>query len=231
MPRATLNGITLAESDRTVIVEGNHYFPSESVNRDLFRESETTTHCLWKGDASYLSVEADGARVEDAAWYYPEPNAGGGEHQGPRGLLRQQGRGRGPGARAAVAEASSVAWGGGERRSAMMNGELRRQREAAERLDAAARESYRAAVDRAFEMQKDGMKLSRAFFQNWVETLEEGAEINRCALEDLQRLAAEQRQVFYGLSRESLDAYDGFLDSLAAYDEEVSGGRKPDRGN
>ena len=112
-----------------------------------------------------------------------------------------------------------------------MNGELRRQREAAERLDAAARESYRAAVDRAFEMQKDGVKLSRAFFQNWVETLEEGAEINRRALEDLQRLAAEQRQVFYGLSRESLDAYDGFLDSLAAYDEEVSGGRTPDPGN
>ena len=103
----------------------------------------------------------------------------------------------------------------------MMNQGLRRQREAAERLDAAARESYRAAVDRAFEMQKDGMKLSRAFFQNWVETLEEGAEINRRALEDLQRLAAEQRQVFYGLSRESLDAYDGFLVSLKTYDEKI----------
>jgi hypothetical protein len=103
-----------------------------------------------------------------------------------------------------------------------MNGELRRQREAAERLDVAARESYRAAVDHAFEMQKGGMKLSRAFFQNWVETLEEGAEINRRALEDLQRVAAEQRQVFYGLSRESLDAYDGFLHSLRTYDEEVS---------
>ena len=110
----------------------------------------------------------------------------------------------------------------------MMNGELRRRREAAERLDQAARESYKDAVDHAFEMQKDGMKLSRAFFQNWVETLEEGAEINRRALERLQRVAAEQRQVFYGLSRESLDAYDGFLDSLEAYDEEVSGGA-PDR--
>jgi len=111
-----------------------------------------------------------------------------------------------------------------------MNGELRRQREAAERLDAAARESYRAAVDHAFEMQKDGMKLSRAFFQNWLETLEEGAEINRRALEDLQRIAAEQRRVFYGLSRESLDAYDGFLDSLMVYDEEISRDRPPDRG-
>lgn len=110
----------------------------------------------------------------------------------------------------------------------MFNGDLERQREAAQRLDAAARGSYRAAVDHAFDLQKDGMKLSRAFFQNWVETLEEGAEINRRALEDLQRLAAEQRQVFYGLSRESLDAYDGFLDSLKHYDEEVS---ERDRGN
>jgi hypothetical protein len=74
------------------------------------------------------------------------------------------------------------------------------------------------------------MKLSRAFFQNWVETLEEGAEINRRALEDLQRLAAEQRQVFYGLSRESLDAYDGFLDSLTLYDEELSGKGTNNRG-
>jgi len=99
---------------------------------------------------------------------------------------------------------------------------MRRQREAAKRLDAATRESYRAAVDQAFELQKDGMKLSRAFFENWVETLEEGAEINRRALQDLQRLAAEQRQVFYGLSQESLDAYDGFLDSLRLYDQEIS---------
>ena len=112
-----------------------------------------------------------------------------------------------------------------------MNGELRRRREAAERLDVAARKSYRAAVDHAFELQKDGMKLSRAFFQNWVETLEEGAEINRRALEDLQRLAAEQRQVFYGLSRESLDAYDGFLDSLKVYDVELTGKGTTNRGN
>ena len=111
-----------------------------------------------------------------------------------------------------------------------MNGEMRRQREAAERLDAAARESYRAAVDHAFELQKDGMKLSRAFFDNWVETLEEGAEINRRALRDLQRLAAEQRQVFYGLSQEALDAYDGLLDSLRTDAEEISGKGPNNRG-
>lgn len=73
MPRATLNGVTLAESDDTRVVEGNHYFPLGSVNRELFTQSDSTTHCPWKGDASYLSVEVDGVRVEDAAWYYPEP--------------------------------------------------------------------------------------------------------------------------------------------------------------
>ncbi len=73
MPRAVWNGRLIAESDDTVIVEGNHYFPPGSVNRDLLRESATSTHCPWKGDASHLSVELDGARVEDAAWYYPEP--------------------------------------------------------------------------------------------------------------------------------------------------------------
>ena len=110
-----------------------------------------------------------------------------------------------------------------------MNGELERQREAARKLDTAARESYRAAVDHAFEMQKDGIKVSRSFFQNWVETLEEGAEINRRDLEELLRVAAEQRQIFYGLSRESLDAYDGFLGSLTFYDEELSGDLQKNR--
>ncbi len=73
MPRATLNGVTLAESEHTEVVEGNHYFPPGSVNLDLFRESETRTHCPWKGDADHYAVEAGGERVEDAAWYYPEP--------------------------------------------------------------------------------------------------------------------------------------------------------------
>ena len=104
-----------------------------------------------------------------------------------------------------------------------MNGErTRERREAAGRFDAAARESYMNAVDQAFEMQKSGAKLSRAFFENWVQTLEEGVEINRRALEDLQRIAADQREIFFGLSRESLGAYEGFLDSLDAYETEIS---------
>ena len=66
MLRATLNGATLAESEHTGLVEGNHYFPLGSVNRDFFRESDTSTDCPWKGNASHVSVE-------DAAWNYPEP--------------------------------------------------------------------------------------------------------------------------------------------------------------
>ena len=75
MARATLNGVTLAESMHTEVVEGNHYFPPVSVNRDYLRESGTQTHCPWKGDASYYGVEVGDELVEDAAWYYPEPKA------------------------------------------------------------------------------------------------------------------------------------------------------------
>jgi uncharacterized protein (DUF427 family) len=73
MPKVTLNGVTLAESDRTEVVEGNYYFPPESVAKEYLRESDTSTHCPWKGDSSYYSIEVDGASAEDAAWYYPEP--------------------------------------------------------------------------------------------------------------------------------------------------------------
>jgi uncharacterized protein (DUF427 family) len=74
--RATWNGVTLAESDQTVIVEGNHYFPPDSVARGLLRESATHTTCPWKGLASYYNVVLeDGAINPDAAWYYPEPSA------------------------------------------------------------------------------------------------------------------------------------------------------------
>ena len=66
MPRATLNGVILAQSDHTEVVEGNHYFPPESVNLELFRESATRTPCPWKGDASHFTVEASGETVEDA---------------------------------------------------------------------------------------------------------------------------------------------------------------------
>ena len=71
--KATWNGATLAESDETVVVEGNHYFPADSLNRALFTESATRSDCPWKGTASYYTVEVDGKRNEDAAWYYPEP--------------------------------------------------------------------------------------------------------------------------------------------------------------
>ncbi len=63
----------LAESDRTVVVEGNHYFPAEDVRAEYFEPSATTTVCPWKGTASYRTVVVDGERNDDAAWYYPEP--------------------------------------------------------------------------------------------------------------------------------------------------------------
>ncbi|HEX3948191.1 MAG TPA: DUF427 domain-containing protein [Acidimicrobiales bacterium] len=71
--RATWNGTVLAESDRTVVVEGNHYFPLDDVTRDLLTETDTHTTCPWKGEASYYDVVVDGDRNPDAAWYYPEP--------------------------------------------------------------------------------------------------------------------------------------------------------------
>lgn len=71
--KATWNGAMLAESDETVVVEGNHYFPPETINRDYFRASETHTTCPWKGLASYYTVEVAGEQNADAAWYYPEP--------------------------------------------------------------------------------------------------------------------------------------------------------------
>lgn len=71
--RATWQGRTIAESDRTVLVEGNHYFPPSDVASDVLRPSATTSHCPWKGDASYYDVVVDGEANADAAWYYPEP--------------------------------------------------------------------------------------------------------------------------------------------------------------
>ena len=71
--KAVWNGHILAESDRTVVVEGNHYFPASSVNKSYFQESPTHTTCPWKGVASYYTVVVDGKTNEDAAWYYPEP--------------------------------------------------------------------------------------------------------------------------------------------------------------
>ena len=62
----------LAESDRTEVVEGNHYFPPAAVRMEYFRPSETHTVCPWKGTASYYTVEVDGKHNRDAAWYYPQ---------------------------------------------------------------------------------------------------------------------------------------------------------------
>ena len=100
--------------------------------------------------------------------------------------------------------------------------DARRTEEAAEELDKLARESYKAAVDRAFEAQKSGIKLSRRFFENWVETLEDHAELNRRTMQGLTELLREQREVFQYLSHESRDAYEGFVDSLATYHDEFS---------
>ena len=71
--KAMWNGAVLAESDRTVVVEGNHYFPPTAVRREHLRESATHTVCGWKGTASYYTIEVDGQRNPDAAWYYPDP--------------------------------------------------------------------------------------------------------------------------------------------------------------
>jgi uncharacterized protein (DUF427 family) len=71
--RAIWNGRVLAESDTTRVVEGNHYFPPESVQAAYFEDSTTHTTCSWKGVASYKHVVVDGARNVDAAWYYPDP--------------------------------------------------------------------------------------------------------------------------------------------------------------
>ncbi len=71
--KAVWNDTILAESDNTIIVEGNHYFPPESVKMEFFKKTKTNTTCSWKGVASYYSVVANDKTNEDCAWYYPEP--------------------------------------------------------------------------------------------------------------------------------------------------------------
>ncbi|WP_132110872.1 DUF427 domain-containing protein [Actinocrispum wychmicini] len=73
MATARWNGTVIAESDETVVVEGNHYFPIDSVQQQYLQPSETTSVCPWKGTASYYTLRVDGAENPDAAWYYPEP--------------------------------------------------------------------------------------------------------------------------------------------------------------
>lgn len=73
MPKAIWNGVVLAESDETIVVEGNHYFPPDSVNWEHFEDSDAHTVCPWKGVASYYNVKEDGNVNKNAAWYYPDP--------------------------------------------------------------------------------------------------------------------------------------------------------------
>ncbi len=73
MPRASWKGATVAESDATEVVEGNHYFPPDSINREHLKESSTTSLCPWKGTASYYDIEVDGEVNQGAAWCYKEP--------------------------------------------------------------------------------------------------------------------------------------------------------------
>jgi uncharacterized protein (DUF427 family) len=74
MMRAVWNGVVLAEAPRTVRVEGNHYFPPESLRQEYFVDSSTKTVCPWKGLARYYTVMVDGEANTDAAWYYPKPS-------------------------------------------------------------------------------------------------------------------------------------------------------------
>jgi uncharacterized protein (DUF427 family) len=71
--KAIWNGVTIAESDDIVKVEGNAYFPASSLDRSLLRESAHHTTCPWKGTASYYTIAAGGQENKDAAWFYPEP--------------------------------------------------------------------------------------------------------------------------------------------------------------
>jgi len=74
MFKAIWNGQVIAESDRTVLVEGNHYFPIESIAADYFRSSSSHTFCPWKGQANYFDLNVDGQVNRDGAWYYDEPS-------------------------------------------------------------------------------------------------------------------------------------------------------------
>jgi len=70
--KAVWNGETIAESDKTIIVEGNHYFPVDSVKKEYLKPSDTNTVCPWKGLASYHTLDVYGSENKDAAWFYPD---------------------------------------------------------------------------------------------------------------------------------------------------------------
>ena len=80
--KAVWNDIEIANSDDTVVVEGNHYFPLSSVSGDYLRESDTRSSCPWKGQASYYNIAVGDKVNEDAAWYYPDPKPAAAEISG-----------------------------------------------------------------------------------------------------------------------------------------------------
>lgn len=80
--KAIWKDTVLAESDDTIVVENNHYFPVSSLNKEYFVSSKSKSRCPWKGEASYFSVVVDGGKNEDAAWYYPNPKEAANEIRG-----------------------------------------------------------------------------------------------------------------------------------------------------
>ena len=82
MPTARWKGTVVAQSDDTVVVERNHYFPADAIDPALLEDSDTRSHCPWKGEASYKTLVVDGVRNKDAVWYYPDPKAAAAEIKG-----------------------------------------------------------------------------------------------------------------------------------------------------
>lgn len=82
MATATWNGTVIAESDQTIMIEGNHYFPADAVRWDLLQESSRHTTCPWKGRAGYYDIVVDGETNRDAAWTYPKPKSAAAEIAG-----------------------------------------------------------------------------------------------------------------------------------------------------
>jgi uncharacterized protein (DUF427 family) len=80
--KASWNGATLAESDETVVVEGNHYFPAASIHEEFFVDSDTHSTCPWKGEASYRTIQVGGQSNPDAAWFYPTTKEAAAEIEG-----------------------------------------------------------------------------------------------------------------------------------------------------
>ncbi len=80
--KAIWKNTVIAQSDETVVIEGNHYFPADSVRTELLNDSDTTTVCPWKGAASYYNIDADGETNQDAAWSYPAPKDAASEIRG-----------------------------------------------------------------------------------------------------------------------------------------------------